>query len=362
MNQRITVSKTTASRLDTVDFNRLGFGLQFSDHMFQMVYEDGRWHSPEIIPYQPIPHEPANTTLHYGQTVFEGLKAFYAKNGVNVFRPDKHAVRLLNSCERMCIPTFEKEYFTEAIDLLVQIDYDWIPRQRGHALYIRPLIYSIGNFLGVKESDSYRFLIMTSPVASYYEEGLSPVKILATDKYVRAVKGGTGSAKTAGNYAASLYAAREAKKMGFTQVLWLDAIHHEYVEEVGTMNIFFLIDDELITPPLSGTILPGVTRDSVLTLAREWGMNVSEREISIKEVIAAAKKGTLREMFGTGTSAVISPVGKLRYKDDEVIINDFKIGPVAQKFYDEITAIQYGEKEDTHGWIHHVEIASEVLA
>jgi branched-chain amino acid aminotransferase len=352
------ITRATKTRYNDIDFNNLRFGVYFSDHIYVSDYKNGAWNDGEIIPYGPFEIEPAMCTLHYGQALFEGLKAFRSVGGgANLFRPEKNAERLNRSAERICIPTFDIPKMIDAMIELGRLDQQFIPKVRGNALYYRPVAFGSGNFLGVHESDTYRLIIMTSPVGSYYPEGLNPIRIKVCDEYVRAVKGGTGAAKVAGNYAASLLGGRKARAEGFSQVLWLDGHSHEFVDEVGAMNIMFVIDDELITPSLdSGTILAGVTRDSVLTLAREWGMKVSERGITVEEVLSASNRGKLQEVFGTGTAAVISPVGLLGFKGKEYIVNDQKIGPVAQKFYDTITGIQYGEIEDTHGWINHFEL------
>lgn len=352
------ITKAEKTRIESVNWDNLGFGVYLSDHMYISEFKDGSWNKGEIMPYGPLPMEPSMCTIHYGQSVFEGLKAFRAADGgVNIFRPDRNAKRMAQSSERVVIPEFDEAQFIDAIKELVKVDYNWIPKTRGHSLYIRPVAFGDGNFLGVHASKTYKMIIMTSPVSSYYPEGLNPVKIFVPTDYVRAVKGGLGKAKTAGNYAASLKAGTEAKANGFAQVLWLDGVERTFVDEVGAMNIMFRIGDELITPPLNqGTILEGVTRDSVLQLAREWGMHVSERLITIDEILDAHRSGELKEAFGTGTAAVISPVGQLTYKGEDFIINDMKIGSYAQKFYDEITAIQYGEKADEHGWIVKVEI------
>ena len=351
------ITKTEKTRINSVDWNNLGFGLFFSDHVFISDYHHGEWNNGRIVPYGPMPIEPAMCTLHYGQTIFEGLKAFRAKDGgVNIFRPDMNAKRLNNSGARVCIPPFDEQTLIDAMVELVQIDHQWIPKQRGHSLYLRPFVYGSDNFLGVHSSDTFRLIVMTSPVASYYASGLDPIKIKVESQFVRAVPGGTGAAKTASNYAASLLAGKKAKEEGFAQVLWLDAVSRNFVDEVGAMNIMFVIGDELITPSLeSGTILPGITRYSVIHLAREWGMKVSERPISMEEIKEANKNSQLKEVFGTGTAAVISPVGLLNHMGEEIIINDMKIGPVAQKFYDHITGIQYGEIEDKYGWNVHFE-------
>jgi branched-chain amino acid aminotransferase len=329
------INKVETDRISKVDYNNLSFGKYFSDHVFVAEYKNGKWNEGEIIPYGPMNVEPAIT-----------------KEGhVNIFRPDMNAKRLNRSAKMVCIPEYDVETLVEGIKELVKVDQKWIPTERGCSLYIRPVVYGDGNFLGVHASDSYKLIVMTSPVASYYAEGLKPVKILVEKEHVRAVRGGLGSAKTAANYAASLYAGTVAKAKGFAQVLWLDGVERTFIDEVGAMNIMFIIGNELITPSLEqASILAGVTRDSVLTLAREMGMKVSERQITIDEIIAAHKSGELKEVFGTGTAAVISPVGVLHYDGQEMIINNNEIGEISQKFYDTITGIQYGEVEDTHNW------------
>lgn len=347
----IEITKTSHSRLEQVDFNHLGFGEIFSDHMLDVAYSGGRWGAPRIVPYGPFQITPAMSTLHYGQAIFEGLKVFQTTEGrVQMFRPDKHHARLNKSCRRLGIPEVSYELFMEGLSELIKLDQAWIPARRGTSLYVRPFIFASEDFLGVRLAEKYRFMIITSPVGAFYKEGINPVKLVTSGDYVRAVRGGLGAAKTPANYAASLLPAHEAKKKGFTQVLWLDALEHRYLEEVGTMNIFVQIGDELITPPLDGTILDGVTRDSVLGVARSWGMPVSERRVTIEEVLSASAQGTLKEIFGAGTAAVISPVGLIEHQEEQVVINNGKIGVLAQKLYDEITAIQYGEKKDAFGW------------
>ncbi len=352
----IQIFKTKESRFDTIDWNNLRFGIYFSDHIFISDYKNGSWDDGRIIPYGPFEIEPAMCTLHYGQALFEGLKAFKSvKGGINIFRPDKNAARLNNSADRICIPRYDEKKLIEAMIELIKVDYKFVPDKRGNSLYIRPVVFGTSNFLGVHASDAYRFIIMTSPVGPYYKTGLNPVRIQVSNEFVRAVKGGTGYAKVAGNYAASLLAGQKARAAGYDQVLYLDGVSHEFIDEVGAMNIMFVINDELITPPIdTGTILPGVTRESVLTLAREWGMKASERSITIDEVLEADQNGNLQEVFGTGTAAVITPVGVLGFKGKDYIINNMKIGPIAKKFYDTITGIQYGEIEDKHGWIVHI--------
>ncbi|MEW6374410.1 MAG: branched-chain amino acid aminotransferase [Thermodesulfobacteriota bacterium] len=351
----IRVRKTKKSRIGEVDFENLGFGEVFSDHMLSIEYRNGKWTSPEIVPFGKIEILPSLCSLHYGQIVFEGLKAFYTTKGsINVFRPEKYHERLQRSCERLCIPVIDFGTFMIGLEALLILDKDWIPKKKGHSLYIRPFIFGTDNFLGVRTSESYRFMVITSPVGAYYKEGMNPIKLLTPGEYVRAMKGGLGTAKTPANYASSLLPADEAKRKGFTQVLWLDGIERKYIEEVGTMNVFFLIDNELVTPVLEGSILDGVTRDTVIRLAKSWGQNVKERRISIDELISASNDGRLKEAFGTGTAAVISPIGEIHHNNTSMTINDGITGPFSQKLYDEITGIQYGEKEDEFGWCYSV--------
>lgn len=352
------ITKTNKSRYDLVNWDNLGFGVYLSDHMYMSQHDGNQWNEGEIIPYGPMQIEPAMCTLHYGQSIFEGLKAYRDVNGgVNIFRPDMNAKRLNRSAAKVCIPAFPEEQFVKACVEITRIDNKFIPKTRGHSLYLRPVCYGDGNFLGVHSSNTFRLIIMTSPVASYYSEGLNPLKIKVEHEHVRAVRGGLGSSKTAANYAASLLASTNAKKEGFSQVLWLDGVERTFVDEVGAMNIMFMIDDELITPPLGyGSILAGVTRYTVLTLAGEMGLKVSERPINIDEIYEAHSNGKLQEVFGTGTAAVISPVGVLTYKGKDIAINNKEIGYYAQKFYDTITGIQYGEIEDKHRWNVHFDI------
>jgi len=332
--------------------NELGFGQHFTDHMFVMPFAvDKGWHDPRVQPYGALSLDPATAFLHYGQGLFEGLKAYSGQDGkIRLFRPQMHVARLNRTAERMCIPAIDPELLLRSWTTLVDVERDWTPTTLGTSLYIRPTIIASEAFLGVRPAREYIYFVIISPVGAYYPEGINPVKIKVIDKYVRAVPGGLGEAKTAANYAASLYAAEEAKHEGFTQVLWLDGVHRKYIEEVGTMNIMLRIGDEVITPPLGGTILAGVTRDSVLTLLRDWGGRVSERPVTIDEVREAARRGTLREVFGTGTAAVVSPVGELAYKDERIVVNGGKIGELTQKLYDTIVGIQYGTAPDPHGW------------
>ncbi|MBR2491781.1 MAG: branched-chain amino acid aminotransferase [Ruminiclostridium sp.] len=331
---------------------KLGFGKIFTDHMFIMNYTNGKgWHDPRIVPFQDITLSPAAMVYHYGQEMFEGLKAYKGVGGETLlFRPDMNGKRTNDTNDRLCIPRLPVEDFVQAVKAIVKVDEDWIPTEPGTSLYIRPFIIATEPFLGVDVSDTFLFMIILSPSGAYYESGLAPVGIWIEDDYVRAVKGGMGYAKTGGNYAASLAAQVKAHDGGYSQVLWLDGVERKYIEEVGAMNIFFKIDGKIVTPMLNGSILPGITRNSVLELCRSWGMDVEERKISVDELLEAQKSGKLEECFGTGTAAVISPVGKLSYKDDVMVIGGGEIGPVSQKIYDTVTGIQLGKLEDPFGW------------
>ena len=338
--------------------DQLGFGVHFTDHMLVMDYDLKKgWHDMRIEPYGPISIDPSMMVLHYGQAVFEGMKAFRAADGnINIFRPRDHFQRFNNSAVRVCIPELDIEELLDGLKKLLEIDHQWVPSTHGTALYIRPFIFATDQFLGVRPSHTYKLMIILSPVGAYYAEGFNPVKIMVEDKYVRAVRGGIGAIKTPGNYAASLLAAVEAKEKGFTQVLWLDAHELKWLEEVGTMNIMLKLGDEVITPPLTGSILPGITRDSTLKLLKQWQIPAAEKQISIDEVMAAGRGGKLVEMFGTGTAAVISPVGSIHYRDESVVINNGAVGELSQRLFDAITAIQYGDKEDSFGWIETVKL------
>lgn len=338
------------------DESQLGFGDIFTDHMFLMDYEDGKgWFNARIEPYGKIPVDPAAMGIHYGQEVFEGLKGYRGKDGgIYLFRAGENFRRLNRSCVRLCMPEVEIALVMDALKKLIQLDQEWVPRSPGTSLYIRPTMIATEPHLGVRPAKGYLFFIIIGPVGAYYKEGFNPIKIYVEDHYVRAAQGGIGEAKTAANYAASLLAAEEAKKKGFTQVLWLDANERKFVEEVGTMNMFFVIDHEVITAPLAGTILPGITRDSAIHIMKDWGLKVSERTLSIDEVIEAGREGRLKEAFGTGTAAVISPVGQMTYKGDSYVISNGKIGDLSRKLYDEIVAIQYAEKRDPYGWVERV--------
>ena len=348
----IKITKTTTPKAKPVKGSALGFGKIFTDHMFIMNYTEGKgWHDARIVPYSPISLDPSEMVFHYGQEMFEGLKAYRGADGkARLFRPDMNAKRANKSNERLCIPEIPEDVFVEAIKAVVKVDEDWIPEDDGTSLYIRPFVIATDEFLGVAPSKTYLFIIILSPSGAYYANGLAPVGIWIEDDYVRAVKGGMGFAKTGGNYAASLAAQVKAHDDGYSQVLWLDGVERKYIEEVGAMNIFFKINGKIVTPMLNGSILPGVTRNSVITLCNKFGYEVEERRVSVDELVEAAKSGALEECFGTGTAAVISPVGKLRYKDEVFEINNNEIGTVCHKMYDTITGIQNGSVEDTLGW------------
>jgi branched-chain amino acid aminotransferase len=351
MTYQISIEKVKSPK-QKPDENNLGFGVYSTDHMFIMDYEDENgWNNPRIIPHGPLQFDPFAMVLHYGQAVFEGLKAYKIKNGkILLFRPLKNIKRMNISSERLCIPAIDEELFIEAIKALVRVEKAWVPSKEGTSLYIRPFIVSTEKNLGVKPSCSYSFIIVLSPVGAYYKEGINPVKIYVESNYVRAVKGGIGYAKTPANYAASLKAQVDSQKKGYSQVLWLDGIEKKYIEEVGTMNVFFKINNEVITPPLEGSILPGVTRDSVIKLLESRNIKVNERKISIQEVYDAHENKTLEEAFGTGTAAVISPIGRLNWNGKTITINNEKTGVLAKEIYNTLTGIQMGEIEDMFGW------------
>ena len=353
----IKIQKTTTPKAKP-DENRLGFGNYYTDHMFVMDYTEGQgWHSPRIEPYHALSLDPAAMVFHYAQESFEGLKAYRTKEGkVQLFRPEKNGERLQSTHERLCIPTIPVEDFVQAVKTLVEVDRDWVPSAEGTSLYLRPFTIATEAHLGVKPSDSYQFLVIASPSGAYYEEGLNPVKIYVEDEYVRATPGGTGFIKCGGNYAASLASQMKAHEMGYSQVLWLDGIERKYVEEVGSMNCFFKIDGVIRTAPCVGTVLPGITRMSCIELLRDWGYTVDcETRLSIEEVMQAARTGHLEEVFGTGTAAVVSPVGQLYYEGETAVIGGGKIGEVTQRLYDTLTGIQWGTLADEKGWVVPVE-------
>lgn len=349
----IDITLTDKPKEKPADETKLGFGHIFTDHMFIMNYDTGLgWHDARIVPFGEISLSPAAMCLHYGQEIFEGLKAYRTADGsVQLFRPDENFKRMNVSNERMVIPPVNEEDCLQALKELVKVEEEWVPHTEGASLYIRPFIISTDPYVGVRPADHYLFMIILSPSGAYYSTGLNPVKIYVEKKYVRAVRGGTGFAKTAANYAISLKGQQEAHEQDYEQVLWLDGVEQKYVEEVGSMNIFFVIDGEVVTPQLTGSVLPGITRKSAIEICRKRGYKVSERRISIEEVAQAYDNGHLDEVFGTGTAAVISPVGHLKWGDKIMTINDNKIGPISQMLYDTLTGIQWGTLEDEFGWI-----------
>ncbi|WP_281888526.1 branched-chain amino acid aminotransferase [Paenibacillus sp. YYML68] len=351
MTQSMTIELTTQKK-QKPSAQQLGFGIHYTDHMFMLNYSEGQgWHSPRIVPYQPISLDPAAKVFHYGQTIFEGLKAYKTEDGRTLlFRPGKNFERMNRSNERLSVPELDVELALEGLKQLVKVDEDWIPTEPGTSLYIRPFVFATEPLLGVAPSKEYLFMIIMSPVGAYYSEGVKPVKIYVEDEYVRAVKGGVGEAKTAGNYAAGLKAQEGAASKGYTQVLWLDGVQRKYIEEVGSMNVFFKINGKVLTPALNGSILSGVTRDSMIHLLQSWGYEVEQRAISIEEIYEADKAGTLEEAFGTGTAAVISPIGELLWQEQKLVINGGETGELSAKLYDTLTGIQKGSLEDSFGW------------
>lgn len=349
----IKTEKTKNPKKKPNENEEIEFGSIFTDHMFIMDYEAGEgWINPRIEEYKNLSISPAAQVFHYGQSMFEGMKAYKTEDERTVlFRPNKNIERANNSNRRLCIPEIPEEDFLQAVKEVVKIDEDWIPRKKGSSLYIRPFVISTESSLNVKPSSEYKFIIILSPVGAYYKEGLNPVKIWIEDEYVRAVRGGIGEAKTGGNYAASLLSQEKAHEAGYSQVLWLDGVEHKYIEEVGAMNIFFKIDGKIVTPMLNGSILPGVTRNSVIEVCKDWGYAVEERRISAEELYQAAKSGKLEEVFGSGTAAVISPVGTLKFGKEVFEINNGSIGEVSQNLYDTITGIQTGKVEDKFHWV-----------
>lgn len=334
------------------DFSKLGFGKYFTDHMLVMEYENGKWNEPEIVPYAPFEMYPATNVLHYAQGIFEGAKAYKTKAGkITCFRIDDNFARMNRSAERMCMPTFDSELVKKALFELIKLEADWIPTEPGTALYIRPTMIADEEMLGVHASHKYKFFIILSPVGAYYANGMQPTKILVEEEYVRAPLGGTGEAKCMGNYACSLYAGEKANRLGYDQALWLDAKEHKYVEEVGSMNMFFVLGDEVVTPALVGSILPGITRNSCIQVLKKYGYKISERRVSMDEIVDAYEKGELKESFGSGTAAVISPVGVIGYRGKDMVINVGKMGPITEFLYDRITGIQNERYEDEFGWI-----------
>ncbi len=346
--QRIKITRTSNSSIDSLDFNNIPFGSTFSDHMFEADYKDGEWCNFEIKPLRRLSLHPGNAALHYGQSIFEGMKATKHVDGTPLlFRPEMHSERINASADRMCMPTFPEDVFLEALHMLVDLERDWIPPTEGSALYIRPFMFATDEAIGVRPSKSYKFIICTLPVGPYYPK---PVSLYADTEYIRAAHGGVGEAKTAGNYAASLYPAKKAMEKGFDQIMWLDAKEHKYVQEVGTMNIFFVIDGKLITPSTTGTILKGITRNSIIHILRDEGYQVEERLIDINEVISAAKDGSLTEIFGTGTAAVVAKVDRLAYQSDDFSF-ELQEDSIANKIKAIINGMRSGTIEDKYGWV-----------
>ena len=355
MKYDISITKATTPKEKPTDESKLGFGKIFTDHMFMMDYAaDKGWYNARIIPFGPIAIHPASTVLHYGAEIFEGLKAYRAADGtIRMFRPMENIQRLNRSAERLCLPELDEEGALDILNTMVELEKDWVPHSEGTSLYIRPFMYGNDPHLGVHAVKAATFVVICSPVGAYYPEGLNPVKIAIEANDVRAVRGGTGYAKCGGNYAASLRAGEKAEQKGYTQVLWLDGVEQKYIEEVGAMNVMFKINGKIVTPALdSGSILPGITRKSCLELLRDWGFEVEERQISVDELFAAAASGALEEAWGTGTAAVVSPIGQLYYQGSSYTLCGGKIGQTAQKLYDNLTGIQWGKLEDTHGWSH----------
>ena len=354
MDIKVVKTKTPKEKPDS---NNLGFGKYFTDHMFIMDYSEGKgWYDARIVPFDYIPVHPASTVLHYGAEIFEGMKAYKTADGFQIFRPYENAKRMNNSAERLCLPQIDEEFFVKALTELITLDYSWIPDAPGTSLYIRPFEYGNDEALGVHAVKNATFVIILSPVGNYYAEGLNPVKISIESEDVRAVRGGTGYAKCGGNYAASLRAGKRAAEKGISQVLWLDGVKRKYIEEVGSMNVMFKIKGKIVTPALTGSVLPGITRKTCVEILKDWGYEVEERLLSVDELVKAAKKGKLEEAFGTGTAAVVSPIGHLFYEGKDYEVSGNKIGDLTQRLYDELTGIQWGRKPDTKGWCLKVEV------
>ena len=354
--QEISITKSTSLKAKPTDESKLGFGKIFTDYMFLMDYEKGKgWHSPRIVPYGDFHLDPATTVFHYGQEIFEGCKCYRrADGGLQLFRPKDNLARMTRSAKRMCMAELDEETAFEGMLKLLELEADWVPHQEGTSLYIRPTMIATDVMLGVHAATHYLFYIILSPVGSYYKDGLKPVGIYVEDEYVRAVRGGTGFTKCGGNYAASILAGQIAEEKGYSQVLWLDGVEQRYIEEVGAMNMMFAYGNKIVTPALNGSILPGITRDSVLKLARQLGYETVEDRLAIADIFADAKAGRLTEAFGTGTAAVISPVGELCWKGEKLVIGGGQIGPVAQKLYDTLTGIQFGKLPDENHWIYRI--------
>jgi len=350
MEIKITRAATLKEKPDS---STLVFGKAMTDHMLIIDYDAGQgWHDARIIPYGPLQIDPAAKVLHYAEEIFEGLKAYRTADGsIQLFRIRDNIDRMNKSADRLCLPQIPEELAVSAIKKLVEVEQDWVPHEKDTSLYIRPFMIGLDAALGVHSSHHVQFIVVVCPVGAYYPEGLNPVKIYIEDEDVRAVKGGTGMAKTGGNYAASLRAGNRAEERGYSQVLWLDGVHRKYIEEVGAMNVMFKVNGKILTPDLNGSVLDGITRRSCIQLLKDWGYEVEERRISAEELFTAAENGTLEEAWGTGTAAVVSPIGELAMGDKKVTVSGGKIGEITQKLYDELTGIQWGRVADPHGWI-----------
>ena len=345
----IPTQRTTASRLPEVDFDQLEFGKTFADHMLVVDYQNGEWQEPQIVPYGDMTVSPANSALHYGQAIFEGMKAYKNQDGeIFIFRPQDNLSRLNASAERMCMPAVPEEIFMQGLSQLIRLDAEWVPNFTGSALYIRPFMFATDGMLGVRPSDSYRFMIITCPVGLYYNK---PLRVRFEEKYVRSAEGGAGFAKNAGNYGAAMYPTKLAQEEGYNQLIWTDASEHKYVEESGTMNAMFVIDGRLVTPALSTSILDGITRRSVLQLAHDWGMPVEERKVSALEILAAHAAGTLQEAFGVGTAATIAPISVIGYQGEDFTLPTAPADAFSYRVSAALAAIRSGEATDTHGWM-----------
>lgn len=353
LDLEIKIVKTEQPKAKPADESSLGFGKVFTDHMFIVENTVGKgWHDARIVPYGPLMIDPASPVLHYSQEIFEGLKVYRRKDGgIQMFRPMENALRMNRSAERICMPPLDPDFQVLAMKTLVEMEQDWIPSSEGTSLYLRPMMIADGAELGVHPAKHFLYVIICSPSGSYYKNGMQPIRIHIEDRYVRAVKGGTGAAKTGGNYAASLKATFDAAEKGFDQVLWLDGRENKYVEEVGAMNMMFVMDGKIVTAPLEGNILAGITRKSILQLAQDKGYETEERRISVAELFEAYERGGLTEAFGTGTAAVISPVGELEYQGKSMILNNREIGPISQEMYNSLVGIQRGDLPDTHNWV-----------
>jgi len=344
----IPVERIAKSRISTIDFNNLEFGKYISDHMVVADFKDGKWHEPTIVPFGDMLMSPAMLSLHYGQAIFEGMKAFWTENGdINIFRPHKHHARMNKSLDRMCMPQVSEEMFVQSLQTLIELDKEWIPKSEGSSLYVRPFMFAFESRLGVKVADHFKFIIITSPVAAYQAK---PYRLKVEDHYVRTAEGGTGFAKCAGNYGGAFYPTQVAREEGFDQILWTDAKEHKYIDEVGMMNVMFVINGKLVTPKLTTSILDGVTRDSILTLAKDMGMPIEERKVSIDEIEAGIKNKTLTEAFGTGTAAVVAPIAVIRIKGQDMQIPEVKADSFQVRVKQKLQNIRMGTEPDVHGW------------